>query len=216
MARGRGVEGRAEAKPERRQLVANSRIYAIKAMLSERFASAWILLSDTTNFLSRTNAFSHYELQLMELRKRLKSGAKDLDAVKAVREELVELRKALRLQGYDLALGSLDLELRGFRNDASVAEGFSRLVLYIGAKKFYFLAGEDNHVELDRLLRRGLAREDDPGIRQRHYLWYRWTHGLLTLSGSDTESLEDFEALKDWTADKDRKLRLLGALKGLR
>jgi hypothetical protein len=193
-----------------------SRRSAIKTMLSERFASAWVLLSDTTNFLSRTNAFANYEFQLQKMRQRLRENTKSPEVVKEVRSELVELRKSLRLQGYDLALGSLDLEVRGFRNDAAVAEGFSRIVLVIAARAIYYLSGEENHIELDRMLRRDIERGERIDIIHTHYLWFRWTHGMLTLSGADTEDPESFERLKEWVADKDRKLVLLGALKKLR
>ncbi|MCK7508847.1 MAG: hypothetical protein MZV70_35695 [Desulfobacterales bacterium] len=45
---------------------------------------------------------------------------------------MIEIWKGLRLAGYDLTLGNLDLSLQGFRNDAALAEGFRRAVLFIG------------------------------------------------------------------------------------
>ena len=187
----------------------------IAAELQERFASTWLLLSDTTNFLSRTSVFAQYEATLMEFRGRLSSSSKNSDTERSVRRELTELRKALRVQGYDLSLGKLELSLRGFRNDASIVEGFRRIVLFIGARDVWYLVGEDNHVELNRRLEgflEGRARE----ILEKHYLWFRWNHEQLIISGSDTEAKEDFEALKAWCAQPERRLYLLAQLKRLR
>lgn len=187
----------------------------IAAELQERFASTWLLLSDTTNFLSRTSVFPQYESILMELRRSLSSSRKNSETERSVRRELTELRKALRIQGYDLSLGKLELSLQGFRNDASIVEGFRRIVLFIGARDIWYLVGEDNHVELNRRLERyleGRARE----IESKHYLWFRWNHEQLIISGSDTESKDDFEALKAWCAQPERRLYLLAQLKRLR
>jgi hypothetical protein len=196
--------------------VPSSRFSALRTGLSERFASAWVLLSETTNFLSRTNAFPHYELQLQDMRRRLRGGEKVPGLIRSIKAELVELRSSLRLQGYDLALGARELEVRGFRNDASIGEGFTRLALYIGARNVYWLAGESNHIELGRWLDLSFAEAGSDDILQKHYLWYQWTNALLTLSGADTERPEDFEALKAFVADKDRKLWLLSRLKKLK
>ncbi|HOX33950.1 MAG TPA: hypothetical protein PLB91_16585, partial [Spirochaetales bacterium] len=65
--------------------------------LTERFASTWRLLSETTAFLSRTSLFEHYEAELASMRLRLSSARGDEDELRRVREELVELRAALRL-----------------------------------------------------------------------------------------------------------------------
>src|SRR5208283_758504 len=107
----------------------------ITTSIAERLASTWVLLSDTTNFLSRTSVFPQYESQLRDLRLRLSSSKQDDREVQAIRRELIELRAALRLQGYDLSLGALDLSIKGFRNDSAVAEGFKRIVIFIGAKE---------------------------------------------------------------------------------
>jgi hypothetical protein len=193
----------------------SSRFSSIRQSLSERFASAWVLLSETTNFLSRTNAFAQYELQLQDLRRRLREGEKDAAVIKAVKGEIVLLRGALRLQGYDLALGKLDLEVRGYRNDAAIAEGFERLVLAIGERNLYWLSGEANHLELERWLERQIIAQTPDVIHQKHYLWFRWSNSVLILSGADSENVEDFEELKRYVADKDRKLALLARLKKL-
>ena len=132
-----------------------------------------------------------------------------------MRRDLTELRKALRVQGYDLSLGKLELSLQGFRNDSSVVEGFNRIVLFIGKRDIWYLVGEDNHIELNRRLENYLG-EKAYEIQQKHYLWYRWNHEQLIVSGSDTESKEDFETFKAWCSQPERRLYLLSQLKRLR
>jgi hypothetical protein len=187
----------------------------LAAELQERFASTWLLLSDTTNFLSRTSVFLQYESTLMEMRRLLSSSSKNSDTERSVRRDLTELRKALRVQGYDLSLGKLELTLQGFRNDSSVAEGFNRIVLFIGKREIWYLVGEDNHIELNRRLEQYLG-EKAGEILQKHYLWYRWNHEQLIISGSDTESKDDFETFKAWCSQPERRLHLLAQLKRLR
>ena len=184
--------------------------------LSERLASTWVLLSDTTNFLSRTSVFGHYESQLRDMRSRLASSKDDTQVVRAIRKELTELREALRFQGYDLSLGTLELSVKGFRNDAAVVEGFRRIVLFIGDRVVYYLAGEDNHRELFDALDAQVSARNLSGITQRHCLWYRWSNGLLMISGADSETAEDFERLKTWCELPEHRLALLGRLKKLR
>lgn len=187
----------------------------ISAGLAERWASAWSLLSDTTNYLSRTSILDQYEAELAEMRLRLSSKGRDESVLRAVKKELVEMRAALRSQGYDLSLGSLDLSIQGFRNDASMAEGFRRVVLFIGKRQIWFLDGDANHIELHRYLERRLEGTSAE-ILEKHYLWYRWNHGQLILSGADTESREGFETLKVWCSNPERRLHLIGRLKSLK
>ena len=66
------------------------------------------------------------------------------------------------------------------------------------------------HDQLDAAL-----RATDAEIFQKHYLWYRWNHGQLILSASDTERKDDFEALKAWSEQPERRLYLLSRLKKL-
>jgi len=184
--------------------------------LAERLASAWVLLSDTTNFLSRTSIFSNYENQLRELRSTLSNAKDNPEKLRQVRKELTELRQSLRIQGYDLSLGALELAIKGFRNDAAVVEGFKRLVLFIGGTKVYFISGEDNHRTLHDALEAECLARRVVDVWQKHYLWYRWNNGLLMISGADSESAEDFEALKAWGELPENRLALLGRLKKLR
>jgi hypothetical protein len=184
--------------------------------LSERFASTWRLLSDTTIFLSRTSIFEHYETDLADMRLRLSSGRRDESEIRRIREELIALRRSLRLQGYDLTLGGLDLAVKGFRNDAALGEGYRRMVLFIGKRDLWAIAGEANHRELHDVLEGECERHRIGDILQKHYLWFSWYNGLLTLSGADSETKEDFELLKDWCSSPENRLRLLGKLRKIR
>ncbi len=187
---------------------------SIPAALSERFSDAWKLLSETTAFLSRTPDFAHYEPQLRAWRAALNSARTDMDLAHRIRGELVELRKGLRLQGYDLTLASHELRFEGFRNDACIREGFRRLVLFFAENDLYWLAGEDNHIALAEYLESRLDASPNVRVVDRHYLWYKRQGGVLTLSGSDTETKEDFERLV--AIGEANSLRLLAKLKGLK
>jgi hypothetical protein len=188
----------------------------ITTSIAERLASTWVLLSDTTNFLSRTSVFLQYESQLRDLRLKLSSSKDDDREIQEIRKELIELRAALRLQGYDLSLGALDLSIKGFRNDSAVAEGFKRIVIFIGAKELWFISGEDNHQALHDFLESECERRRISNIAQKHYLWFRWNHGLLMISGADSETAEDFEEFRAWGERPENRLLLLGKLKKAR
>jgi hypothetical protein len=184
--------------------------------LSERLATTWVLLSDTTNFLSRTSIFNQYEEQLREMRLRLSSANGDDRSVRLIRKELTEMREALRVQGYDLSLGALELSIKGFRNDAAISEGFKRIVIFIGPKDIWFITGEDNHRSLHDFLESECEKRRIVDIQQKHYLWFRWNHGLLMISGADSEVAEDFEELKTWAEQPEHRLALLGRLRKAR
>ncbi|MDR1929965.1 MAG: hypothetical protein LBQ44_04965 [Treponema sp.] len=183
-----------------------------KDLLLDRFSGIWQLLSETTRFLSRTPLFGAYESQLRQWRHELQSAGRDAELIRRIRGELTELRKSLRLQGYDLSLAKQRLVFEGFRNDASLGEGFRRVVLFLGDNDLYWLAGDDNHITLAELLERQLERLRVP-LRSKHYLWYKRRGNDLVLSGSDTEMKEDFERLK--ATGEANNLILLGKLKGL-
>jgi hypothetical protein len=188
---------------------------SIKELLSDRFSDIWQLLSETTQFLSRTPVFGQYESQLRRWRLELQSGGQDAELSRGIRQELTELRKSLRLQGYDLSLAKQQLVFEGFRNDAALAEGFRRAVIFFGLEDIYWLAGEDNHIVLAELLEQQLAAAQVfKPIRSKHYLWYRRRGNDLVLCGSDTEMKEDFERLK--AMGEANSLIILGKLRGLK
>jgi hypothetical protein len=185
-------------------------------LLADRFSDTWRLLSETSQFLSRTPVFDHYEDQLRIWRRDLQNAGKNAELSRQIREEVTELRKSLRRQGYDLSLAKQNLVVEGFRNDAALAEGFRRVVLFFAEDDIYWLAGDDNHITLAEMLERQLEARprEDRRIRSRHYLWYRRRGNDLALSGSDTEMKEDFERLK--VMAEANNLVILAKLKGLK
>jgi 23S rRNA G2069 N7-methylase RlmK/C1962 C5-methylase RlmI len=198
---------------------AASRTAHLGDMLSDKFSDVWKLLSETTIFLSRTKDSDAYEKQLRSWRLELQSSNRNPDIARRIRSDLTALRKNLRLQGYDLSLGRQNLIIDGFRNDASLGEGFRRVVIFISDSKIFFLTGEDNHITLAEFLERRLEAEIQTRkkwirILDRHYLWYRRQGQNLILSGSDTETKEDFERFSAMCAANS--LLFLGGLKGLR
>lgn len=182
--------------------------------VGDRLADPWKLLSETTAFISRTPLMKEYEDQLRRLRSELQTCRGAADTVRRIRAELVEIRKTLRLQGWDVSLGSLNLVFDGFRNDACMAEGFRRLVLFLGDQGGWWLTGESNHINLAEYLEERVLAAGQGRVRERHFLWYRWHGGDLVLSGSATETKEDFERLR--SIGEATPLRLLSVLKKLR
>ncbi len=191
-----------------------SKVDSLANALVDRFSDVWKLLSETTNFLSRTPTFHQYEHQLRAWRAKLQSSPHNGDAMKEVRAEIVELRKSLRLLGYDLSLASQELKFEGFRNDACLRDGFRRVVIFLSDSGTYWLSGEDNHVALAGFLEERLESMGIYGIRERHFLWYRRKGNELVLSGSDTEAKDDFAHLEKIGAANP--LIFLSGLKGLR
>ena len=178
--------------------------------LNELFSSVWVLLSDTTIYISNNpKLFLHYESQLRNLRKRLESSRNSGDTISEVRQEVAELRKALRLQGYNLKLGHVDLRIEGFRNDDAIAKGFERCVLYImNDGDIRYTTGLSNHIDLEKAMEARMNTEGYKPVRIKHYLWYKWENRVLILSGGATETAEDFELFKEYVAEnKDYLLR---------
>lgn len=120
--------------------------------LAESTSSAWRLLSDTTNFLSRVKLLDSYETELRTWREQLSRTGRDPQVYRGVRKDIVALRRLLREQGYDLRLGSKDIALEGFRHDDAMGEGFQRIVIGLADNDVYYVAGSANHVELDQAL----------------------------------------------------------------
>lgn len=124
---------------------------------------------------------------------------------------MIEIRRSLRLSGYDLGLLDYELEVRGFSSDAQ-ALTHRRLVLFLGDGRIWSLAGEDNHETLAAFLDARVGAE----VRQRHYLWFRWEGRRLCLSGSDTETKADFERLQAWAESPERRHLLLRHMRDFR
>ena len=186
-------------------------------LLSDRFSDTWKLLSETTRFLERTPVFAQYEEELRSWRRDLQIAGKSGDVSRRIRQEITELRGSLRREGYDLSLARQNLVLKGFRNDSSLGEGFHRVVIFFCEDDVYWLSGDDNHVTLAELLERQIETRlsrQRPRIRSRHYLWYRRRGNDLILSGSDTETKEDFDRFT--LMAETNNLLLLAKLKQLR
>lgn len=186
--------------------------------ISEHFSDVWKLLSETTQFLSKTKDFAQYENQLREWRAELQSKRNDSETAQKIRNELVTLRKHLRFMGYDLSLAKQILKFEGFRNDACIREGFKRLVMVFTDKDLYWLSGDENHISLAEYLEHRLDAAIVSGTTERmrdwHYLWYKRQGHMLILSGSDTESKDDFSRLV--AIGEANPLWLLSKLKNLR
>jgi hypothetical protein len=187
-------------------------------LLSPKLTEVWNLINETALLLNRTVVRDRYKNQLDTLRSHLnghlQQGSVNPAMLKEVQGGIIELRRQLRLAGYDLSMGKYTLVFDGFRNDASPEEGFWRMVLFIGDSAFYWETGSENHIMLASLLERRLsAKSGMPVVREAHYLWYRWSKTSLVLSGAATETKEDYEKLK--TAGEADSLLFLSRLKGL-
>lgn len=192
------------------------RVGELARRITERFSSTWKLLSETTSFLAKTSVFPQYEHQLRELRSRLYYARGDDHLTLSLRKQIIELRESLRVQGYDLSLGSLSLSVEGSRSDESLAEGYRRIVVFIGEYGVRALAGSANHIELHDMLEADIARKGEFVVRQKHYLWYRWHARTLSLSAAATESASEFERFKAWCEVPENRLTILAAMKSAR
>jgi len=166
--------------------------------LAESASSTWRLLSDTTNFLSRMKLLEAYEPELRRWREQLQLQRSDVRVLKDVRDDIVELRRLLREQGYDLRLGSKDIALEGYRNDDAMGEGFQRLVMGLADDDVYYVTGSANHIELSEMLDSQCRAKRSCKPYRLHCLWYRWRSDVLVLSGAASETAEMFEELKAW------------------
>ncbi|QHX42476.1 hypothetical protein ABH09_02305 [Treponema sp. OMZ 803] len=180
--------------------------------LRDSFQSDWKLLSETEHFLASTPLQRNYEQQFALWRKQLQIEKND--AVRAsIRGEIIALRKALRLEGYDLSLGSIQLIVEDFVNDDAAARGFQRVVICFCDAGVFWLSGEANHLELAGDLQTELERKRLYVHPEMHYLWFLWKRNALLLSGSATETKEAFERLqKRAQANPQKILRYLKAL----
>ena len=185
----------------------------ISNFIADHFSPEWKLLSETESFVSHTPDFQEYEQQFKSWRARLqKKATSDTDLV-TIRSEIVTLRKTFRLKGYDLSLGLQRLYLDGFRNDDSMAEGFGRVVICFCGPNLYFQTGSANHVAIAEELIETLTRKNLFLYPELHYLWFFRNSKGLVISGSATESAEDFRRLEA-RADAN-PMKLLSALRDL-
>jgi hypothetical protein len=181
--------------------------------LSKKLTDVWRIVNETALLLNRTAIKDRYERQLGVLRSKLRQEPVNPVILDEVSAGLTELRRQMRLAGYDLSMGKYTLIFDGFRHDDSIAEGFKRMVLFIGTDKFFCKSGDGNHLALAEFLDRQIsAGTKRPAILGMHYLWYKRTKTALILSGAATETAEDFELLKK--AGEADSLLFLSRLKG--
>ena len=180
--------------------------------LRDSFQSDWKLLSETEHFIASTPLQQHYERQFALWRKRLQKACDDTVRT-SVREEIIALRKTLRMEGYDLSLGAIQLIVKDFVNDDAAARGFRRVVLCFCDAGLFWLSGEANHLELAGDLQAELERKRLYVHPEMHYLWFLWKRDALLLSGSATELPEAFERLQTRAqANPQKILRYLKTL----
>ncbi len=161
--------------------------------LAENFSSVRVLLFDTENFLKNNQLWNEYESTFRELRKTLDTYKNSEESISEIKNRIVSIRKSLRLSGYDLKLGNLDINFCGFKSDDAIADGFRRMVLSItNDGKIYFISGTDNHKDLYRFMQLKYPAVD---LNDTHSLWYRWRNNTLQLCGSDSEPPDNYEHL---------------------
>ncbi len=170
-----------------------------RARMGEKFADVWVLLSDTDRFVSRAGLMPRYENQLREWRAALQESRKDIDRTRLIRDDIVEFRKARRVEGFELRLGSLDVQLKGYRSDDAMGVGFRRMVLMVGKSgNVRYLTGSANHIQLDEELNARIRQAPVNEPLEPHYLWYRRIEGVLELAGADSEPREMMERLAEY------------------
>lgn len=182
---------------------------------AESADSILALLENTLRCIGKTRSCIPQKKALLLLKKEWEGQEGNPEAVKNTYDALVNIRKEIRELGYDLSVCGDSLVFDGFRNDASLAEGFKRMALFITNKGVKYLQGDENHIALDRFLEKKLKAEfgKELQIASRQHLWYRRDGKVLILSGSDSELEKEFCRLE--AAGKNNPFPLLSALKDL-
>jgi hypothetical protein len=181
--------------------------------LSKKMTGVLLLADETALLLNRTAIKDRCEGQLGVLRSKLLQAPANPVILEEVSAGLTELRRQMRLAGYDLSMGKYTLVFDGFRHDDSIAGGFKRMVLFTGRDEFFCKTGDENHLTLAGFLDRQInARPGKQVVLEMHYLWYKRTKTAVVLSGAATETAEDYELLKK--AGEADSLLFLSRLKG--
>ncbi len=103
------------------------------------------------------------------------------------------------MEGWELRLGSLDVQLKGFRSDDAMRAGFRRMVLLVGESgTVHFHTGSANHTQLAEELDQKLRRISHSEPLEPHYLWYRRFEGVIELAGADSQSRQSHELLQNY------------------
>ena len=175
-----------------------SRNILVPKNLIKKINDIWTLINETAVFLERTALRGGYDDLIAQFRARLQNTPVNSAVLQDVQSALTEIRKRIRLSGYDLSMGKFDLVFDGFHND-DVGGAFSRMVLFIGGQgAFYWKTGNENHIELTASMEKQMHKIKETNIAQKHFLWYKWTKTSLILSGSASESKESYQKLMDY------------------
>jgi len=167
--------------------------------MGEKFADVWVLLSDTDRFVSRARLMFRYERQLREWRSELQKSRNDINRTSEIRNDIIAFRRARRAEGWELRLGSLDIQLKGFRKDDAMSVGFRRMVLLVGENgEVRFVTGTANHIQLDQEISMQLRQAPPSEPLEPHYLWYRRIEGVMELAGADSQPVDSQENLKKY------------------
>lgn len=186
---------------------------AVGRYISDRFDPEWKLLSETEAYLSYTPEFSQYEGLFRAWRRRLAEQKAGKTSLVSIRSEITELRRTLRLKGYDLSLGLKKVILDGFRNDDAVASGFMRAVLCFSGSEVFTKKGSANHIDLLAELEQDLARRQMNAPMECHFVWFRRKSEGLVLSGAASETAEAWKRL--CARAEVNPPKFLSSLKGL-
>jgi hypothetical protein len=161
--------------------------------LREEISSIWTLLNDTEIFLIRIEKINEYENDFREWRNTIKLYYNNDKIRTETKKEIINLRKSLRLQGYDLRLGSKDIKISGFKSDNATLEGYRRMTIVLSKENIYYITGEASHQELIHQLCMRYGINDIYALGKVHCLWFRWKDNILQFCGADSESKDDFE-----------------------
>ncbi|OQX29942.1 MAG: hypothetical protein B0D92_01030 [Spirochaeta sp. LUC14_002_19_P3] len=157
------------------------------------------MLSDTDRFVSRANLMERYEPVLRQWRASLQKHRLDNEKIHQIRDEIIAFRRARREEGWELRLGSLDIQLKGFRSDDAMGLGFRRMILMAGESgAVRYITGSANHIQLSEELRQQIQYSPHAEPMDTHYLWYRRMEGIIELAGADSQSKESHEHLKNY------------------
>lgn len=152
-----------------------------------------------------------YEPTLRQWRALLQRHRFDTEKIRHIRDEIIAFRRARREEGWELRLGALDIQLKGFRSDDAMGLGFRRMVLMTGESgTVRYLTGSANHIQLSKELMQRIQHKPHTEPMKTHYLWYRRMEGIIELAGADSQSKESHEHLKVYI-DK-RKSAMVKAL----
>jgi hypothetical protein len=179
--------------------------------IKEELTLVWTLLNDTERFLKRFGIFEEYESRMKEWRQSLVASTNRNDSWRITKQLIISFRKELRMLGYDLRLGSHDIEIVSSKSDDAPRYGFKRAVLILKKSGILWLTGQENHIDLSRHL---ASLYGEINFSYLHNVWFRWDASVLQLAAADSETAEQFEILKKFISAN--KHFVLSSLKNMK